>query len=193
LNKTALYLAVQTRSSALVRILLDAGADPTKGCYECQFPPGKFMPCERALRPGFRRECKNWDASVTEELRSMLRRNEYEVKISYAGAPSSTMGIKVSRRDGRWGYIDEIQTDGLIAKWNQDQNEEGKAKVGDKIVAIGTHRAGVSCYEGTAWLVDEERGWKSMKGDPKFDCFLARLLSESTGDVILTLVRTDRR
>jgi len=200
MNKTALHLAVQTRSSALVRILLYAGADPMKGCYECQFPPGKYMPCESALGPRFRPEArgattgKNRDDAVTVELRSLLRRKEYEVKISYWAsmwAPSSTLGVKVSRRNGYWGFIDEIQTNGLIARWNQSQNEDGQVKVGDRIVAVGRYRAGISCYKGTAFLVDEERGWKCTDGDPQVDCFLASLLSEPQSEIVLTLTRTD--
>mmetsp|Transcript_153505 Transcript_153505/g.272236 ORF Transcript_153505/g.272236 Transcript_153505/m.272236 type:complete len:424 (+) Transcript_153505:147-1418(+) len=191
-NKTALYLAVQTRSCALVRLLLDAGADPTKGKRECQFHPGKCMPCQSALLKGYKRQADKWDDAVTEELRSLLRRNEYEVKISDVDAASSTMGIKVSRRDGYWGFIDEIETSGLIARWNQHQSDDRQVKVGDKIVAVCGHRAGIDCRKGTGFLIDEARGWKSPDGDSQADCFLAHLLSKPQSEMVLTLDRTAR-
>jgi hypothetical protein len=192
LNKTALYLAVQTRSSAVVRILLDAGADPTKGRYERQFAPGKAEPCEAALTR--RRQGEHEDA-VSEELRSLLRQKEYEVKIACPpvriDTTSSTIGITVSRRDGYWGFIDEIETNGLIANWNQDQDEDRQVKVGDKIVAVCGYRAGIDHYEGTGWLVDQA-GWKPKNPDMHGDCFLAYLLSEPQDEIVLALTRTGR-
>lgn len=194
-NKSALYLAVQTGSSALVRVLLDAGANPTKGCYTCQFSPGTSAPCESALtaRRG-RQQTENQhirDDAIIEELRSLLRRKEYEVKISCADAPSSHMGLKVSRRDGYWGFIDEIKTDGLVATWNQHQTADRQVKVGDKIVEVCGHRAGIHCYKGTAWKVDEARGWTRESNDPQCDCFLAHLLTKPQDEMVLILNRTD--
>merc|ERR1712232_1188579 len=182
-NKTPLYLAVQTRCSALVRVLLDAGADPAKGCCECQFSPGKSMPCESALTRGRRWQTEHRDDAVTKELRSLLRRKEYEVRISCADTHSLTTGIKVSRRNGYWGFIERIETHGSVAKWNRERNADRQVKVGDKIVAVCGHRAGIDRYKGTAFLVDEARGVKFESGA---DCFLAHLLWKPQHEIVLT-------
>lgn len=179
-SKTALYLAAQTRSPALVRLLLDAGADPTKGFCQCQFAPAASMPCEHAL--GGKK-----DDVVAEQLRTLLRRKEYEVHLSHVGEPPLAMGVKVSRRDGYWGFIDEIEPDGLIAMWNHDQSEDKHVKVNDKIVAVCGQRAGIDFKVPTGFLVDEQRGWDGKDG---VDCFLASLLLMPKDGMVLTLSRT---
>mmetsp|Transcript_24607 Transcript_24607/g.69159 ORF Transcript_24607/g.69159 Transcript_24607/m.69159 type:complete len:440 (+) Transcript_24607:79-1398(+) len=201
-SKTALYLAVQTRSVALVRLLLDAGADPTRGLYTRQFHPGTSMPCERALQ-------QQADDPVTQELLGLLRRKEYTVKIScpdepsllqrlggvlgsQTSAPLPTLGIAVSRRGGFWGFVDDIEPNGLVARWNQHHSGDGQVRVNDKIVAVCGHRAGVDCREGTAFLVDEERGWTDQGLDKQGDCFLAHLLSRPEHGMVLTLTRAGR-
>eukprot|EP00928_Gymnodinium_smaydae_P037528 TRINITY_DN2602_c0_g2_i2.p1 TRINITY_DN2602_c0_g2~~TRINITY_DN2602_c0_g2_i2.p1 ORF type:complete len:421 (-),score=71.92 TRINITY_DN2602_c0_g2_i2:367-1629(-) len=183
-SKTALYLAVQTRSVGLVRLLLDAGADPTKGLRKCQFAPAISVPSEAALR-------RQPDDSLTQELRSLLRRKEYEVNLSHVDAPRSTrrvLGIKVSRRDGYWGFIDEIEPDALIAEWNQHQSEDKRVKVNDKIMAVCGQRAGVDFKQRTGFLVDEQEGWDGKDG---VDCYLASLLLVPKDDMVFTLSRAE--
>merc|ERR1712187_1091084 len=130
----------------------------------CQFAPGKVVPCENALRQPRKHANSSevGDADTTEELRSLLRRKEYEVKLSCGDAPSLcgagntvSMGIIGSRRDGLWGFIDKIQPTGLIARWNQDQADDKQVRVGDKIVAVCGQRAGIDFCKGTGFLVDE--------------------------------------